>query len=348
MDCLHHTPKSRKHKHLNAHERGVIAYLSDSGLSPYAIAKELDRSPNTIRNELRRGTVMQIKSKKEIHVYLPDAGQIVYDRNRLNCKRKFKLLTCSEFIETVDQYILNKKHSPDAIVGALRRCKHFNASNSVSTKTIYNYIDLGLMKTKNLDLAFKVKRSTKQNAKHQHKKILGRSIDERPLEANDRSEFGHWEIDTVIGKKHKGQSVLLTLTERKTRMEIIRRIPEKSASAVEQALNKIAKEAGPLFSKAFKSITADNGSEFSDLMSLEKTTDIKIYYAHPYTSSERGTNEHHNGLIRRFIPKGKSMNNYVINTIERIQNWCNTLPRKILSYLTPGEAFALEVKALAA
>jgi IS30 family transposase len=83
-------------------------------------------------------------------------------------------------------------------------------------------------------------------------------------------------------------------------------------------------------------------------MSLEKTTDIKIYYAHPYTSSERGTNEHHNDLIRRFIPKAKSMNNYSINAIERIQNWCNTLPRKILGYLTPGEAFALEVKALAA
>jgi IS30 family transposase len=191
MDCLNHTPKSRKHKHLNEYERGVIEYLSNSGLTPYAIAKELGRLPNTIRNELQRGTVMQIKAKKRINVYLPDAGQIVYERNRLNCKRKFKLLACSEFIEAVDQYILDKKHSPDAIVGALRRCKQFNATNSVSTKTIYNYIDLGLMKTKNLDLAFKVKHATKQNAKRQHKKILGRSIDDRPLEANDRSEFGH-------------------------------------------------------------------------------------------------------------------------------------------------------------
>jgi IS30 family transposase len=126
------------------------------------------------------------------------------------------------------------------------------------------------MKTKNPDLDFKVKRSTPKNAKRQHKKILGRSIDERPLEANDRSEFGHWEIDTVIGRKHKGQSVLLTLIERKIRMKIIRRIPVKSALAVKQAIYKIANEVGPLLSKAYKSITADNGFEFSDLMSLEK------------------------------------------------------------------------------
>ncbi len=81
-----------------------------------------------------------------------------------------------------------------------------------------------------------------------------------PLKANDRSEFGHWEIDTVIGKKTKGQAALLTLTERKTRKEIIRRLPEKSSQSVQEALKKLSEEAGPLFSKAFKSITSDNGS----------------------------------------------------------------------------------------
>ncbi len=138
----------------------------------------------------------------------------------------------------------------------------------------------------------------------------------------------------------------MTLTERKTRKEVIRRLPEKSSQSVQEALIRLSEEAGPLFSKAFKSITSDNGSEFSALQTLEASTGTKIYYAHPYTSSERGTNEHHNGLIRRFIPKGKSINDYSINTIERIQTWCNTLPRKILDYMTPDEAFTAEVLAL--
>ncbi len=81
-------------------------------------------------------------------------------------------------------------------------------------------------------------------------------------------------------------------------------------------------------------------------MSLEKRTGSKIYFAHPYASYERGTNEHHNGLIRRFIPKGKSLSNYSVDIISKVQNWCNTLPRKILNYLTPGEAFEEEVQAL--
>ncbi len=180
MDYPYHTPESRKNKHLNAHERGVIKYLSDSGHSPYAIGKILGRSSNTIRNELRRGTVKQIRATKKVEIYLPDAGQAIYERNRLNCRKRFKLLECSTFIETVDKGILNTKYSPDAIAGALKRHNQYDASNSVCTKTLYNYIDMGLMKTRNLDLVLKVKRSTRQSHKRQHKKILGRSIDERP------------------------------------------------------------------------------------------------------------------------------------------------------------------------
>jgi IS30 family transposase len=101
----------------------------------------------------------------------------------------------------------------------------------------------------------------------------------------------------------------------------------------------LAVDAGDLFSTVFKSITADNGSEFAELATLEEITGTNIYFAHPYTSSERGTNERHNGLIRRFIPKGKSLLNYSIDAIAKIQNWCNTLTRKILNYLTPDEAF---------
>ena len=143
--------------------------------------------------------------------------------------------------------------------------------------------------------------------------------------------------------KNKADAVLLTITERMTRKEIIRKIPSKTAEAVQIALLRLADESCEYFSKVFKSITADNGSEFAKISSLEEKTATKIYFAHPYSSYERGTNERHNGLIRRFIPKGKSMSQYSIEAIAKVQNWCNTLPRKILKYLTPDEAFEYQL-----
>jgi IS30 family transposase len=348
MEYPHHTPSLRKNKHLNQYERGQIKLLSDEGATPYAIGKRLGRSSNTIRNELKRGTVSQIKGKKTIKLYLPDAGQMAYEHKRKLCGPKLKMLECSVFIDYVIQMVRDNKHSLDAIVGAARLHKLFDETGTVCTKTLYNYVDQGLLSIRNIDLPLKVKRSAKSTRTRQHKKVLGTSISERPEQANNRSEFGHWEIDTVIGKKTKGEPVLLTITERKTRKEIIRKIPSKTSNAVLTALNLLAEEAGPLFTQAFKSITADNGSEFSELAILERLVGPKIYFAHPYTSCERGTNEVHNGLIRRFVPKGRSMSKYSGSSIERVQTWCNSLPRKILGYQTPDEAFASEVRFLTA
>jgi IS30 family transposase len=343
MDYPHHTPDSRKNKHLNAYERGQIELLYNQGLSPYAIGKVLGRAANTIRNELRRGTRLQIRARKKMTVYLPDAGQMTYERNRMNCRRTSKFLTCNAFIQYVEDRIYEKGHSVDSIYG--RACLEgiFHPDEMVCTKTLYNYIDIGLMNIKNIDLPQKVKRSTKARRMRKHKKVYGMSISQRPEQANDRSEFGHWEIDSVIGRKTKGEATLLTITERKTRKEIIRKLPDMSATAVQEALHRLADQAGELFPQVFKSITADNGSEFSELSSFPYSD---VYFAHPYTSSERGTNENHNGMIRRFIPKGTSINGYSDRAIASVQNWCNTLPRKILGYLTPDEAFENELMQL--
>jgi|AntAceMinimDraft_17_1070374.scaffolds.fasta_scaffold76990_1 IS30 family transposase len=339
MDNINNTTIQRKNKHLNAFERGQIQLLNAEELSPYAIGKRLNRASNTIRNELRRGTVKQIKANKVVNVYYPDTGQAIYESNRANCGPKFKFLACSKFITHVENKFYDDKHSIDAICGVASSQNLFEKENMVCTKTLYNYINLGLLHISNIDLPLKVKRSTKKKRVRKHKKVLGRSISERPIEVNDRSEFGHWEIDSVIGKKTKGQPTLMTITERKTRKELIRKMPDQSAESIMNALKTLAEEAGDLFPTVFKSITADNGSEFSELANLEEITGTSIYFAHPYTSSERGTNERHNGLIRRFIPKGKSLLNYSKDDIAKVQNWCNTLPRKILNYLTPDEAF---------
>jgi len=339
MDNINNTIIQRKNKHLNAFERGQIQFLNAEGLTPYAIGKKLERASNTIRNELKRGTVPQKKANKTINIYYPDTGQAIYAKNRRNCGPKFKFLSCSNFINFVEANFYDKDFSIDSICGKSKLENLFSKNQMVCTKTLYNYIDLGLLKITNIDLPFKIKRNTKSNRVRKNKKLLGRSISERPLEINDRSEFGHWEIDSVIGKKTKGEPTLMTITERKTRKEIIRKIPNQTSESIMNALKTLVIDAGDLFSTVFKSITADNGSEFSKLSILEDLTETKIYFAHPYTSCERGTNERHNGLIRRFIPKGKSLCNYSIDAIAKVQNWCNTLPRKILNYLTPDEAF---------
>ncbi len=218
----------------------------------------------------------------------------------------------------LQNFFYEKDHSLDSVYGAALRHNKFPKSEMVCTKTLYNYVDAGLLEIKNIELPLKVKRSSKGSRKRSYKKKLGRSIDERPENINDRSEFGHWEIDTVIGKKTK-EPVLLTITERMTRKEIIRKIPSKTVDAVQNALLKLINETGDCFSKVFKSFTCDNGSEFAEMASIEKSIDTKIYFAHPYASGERGTNERHNGLIRRFIPKGRSMNEFSVESIARVQ-----------------------------
>lgn len=338
MNYNNDTPSSGKYKHLSPYERGQIQLLNSEGHSPYAIGKRLSRASNTIRNELKRGTVSQIKCSKLVQCYFADTGQLTYERNRMNCGAKYKAITCIEFIKYVNKQFYDNGHSLDAIVGAARLNNKFT-DQMMCTKTLYNYVDLGLLKIKNIDLPLKVKRNTKSERVFKRKLNLGRSISERPDCINDRSEFGHWEIDTVIGTKDKTDGVLLTITERKTRKEIIRYLPAKTKEAVLNSLKKLKDDAGELFPKVFKSITSDNGLEFADLAQMEVISDTKIYFAHPYTSCERGTNERHNGLIRRFIPKGNRINDYSHEVLSYIQSWCNSLPRKILGYHTPDEAF---------
>lgn len=343
MNYPNHNTESRKNKHLNAKERLTIELRLKDGYSAYKIAKELNRSINTILNEIRRGTTTQIKQGKHIKMYLSDTGANIYNRNRENSCRTFKRLECSEFINYAVDKIKNHSWSPDACVGYALATGKFQRSQMVCTKTLYNYIDLGLLEVINADLPMKLRRNTKPSRVKEHKKKLGRSITERPSDIDNRKEFGHWEIDTVVGQKSNNDCVLLTILERKTRNAIIQKIESKTAEAVTGALNRIRNIYGKQFSEVFKSITGDNGSEFADLSTLESETGTKVYFTHPYCSFEKGTNERHNGLIRRFIPKGKRISDYSQDDIVFIEEWMNTLPRKILNYKTPEELFEIHL-----
>ena len=199
------------------------------------------------------------------------------------------------------------------------------------------------MDVKNTDLPMKLRRNTKCTRIKKHKKKLGTSISQRPIDIDNSKEFCHWEIDTVIGEKSKDDNVLLTIVERKTRYSMIIKAVAKTAPAVTDALNRVRNLFGEQFSQVFKSITSDNGSEFADLSTIESETNTKIYFTHPYSSFEKGTNERHNGLIRRFIPKGKRISEYSCDDIASIEDWMNTLPRRILKYKTPEELFELHL-----
>ena len=343
MDYSNNNTESRKNKHLNFQERMTIQLRLKDGLSAYRISKELNRSINTVLNEIQRGTTTQIKQGKHIELYLADTGEAIYKKHRLNSCRTFKRLECCDFINYAVDKIKHDSWSPDACVGNALETGKFERSEIVCTKTLYNYIDLGLLFVKNADLPMKLRRNTKPTMVKKHKKKLGRSIEERPNDINNREEFGHWEIDTVIGEKSGNDCVLLTILERKTRNAIVRKIASKTADAVMNELRSIRNVYGDQFSQVFKTITGDNGSEFADLSTLEADADTKVYFTHPYSSFEKGTNERHNGLIRRFIPKGKRMSNYNANDIAFIEDWMNTLPRRILKYKTPEELFEAQL-----
>jgi len=343
MDYPNINTELRKNKHLNFQERMTIQLRLKDGFSAYKISKELNRSINTILNEIRRGTTTQIKQGNYIEIYLADTGEAVYKKHRLYSCRTFKLLECSEFINYTVDKVKHCSWSPDACVGYAIATGKFQRSETVCTKTLYNYIDLGLLAIKNVDLPIKLRRNTKTTMIKKHKKKLGKSIAERPIDINNRDEFGHWEIDTVIGKKSNNDCVLLTILERKTRNAIVRKIAAKTAIAVTDELRRIRNIYGKQFSQVFKTITGDNGSEFADLSTLETETNTKVYFTHPYSSFEKGTNERHNGLIRRFIPKGKRMSDYNSGDISFIEDWMNTLPRRILNYKTPEELFEMHL-----
>jgi len=332
-----------KGQHLTMMERIEIQTFKRMGESNRFIAKVLGRSHSTINDEIKRGTAVQKKlvNGKPIYqeAYYAETGRFVYEKHRETCKPRYKLLNVEGFIQYAKQKIQVEKWSPDTVVGRAVTEEFYAPYERVCVKTLYRYIDEGLMNLTNMDLWLKLQRNTKPKRIRERKRILGQSIDERPQEINDRQTFGHWEIDTVVGKKTKDEPVLLTVTERLTRYQITIKMTGKNETAVKETMERLS-NGNPNFPKLFKSVTADNGSEFASL--AEALHGISsVYFAHPYSSWERGTNEKHNGILRRFIPKGKSLKDYSSDQIKQITHWMNHLPRKILNYQTPTEAILI-------
>lgn len=219
MDTLNFTPTHKKGQHLTREERHYISVrLNIDYWSIYKIAKELHRPYNTINEEVKNGTVYLYNGK--VKRYKPDIAEQKYKDKRVNSKRNYRCLDCVEFLNYAVEMFTKKGWSLDASVGYAKENNLFSPDEMVCTKTLYNYVDLGLLPIKNIDLPEKLKRNTKSSNARKNRRILGKSIEERPETVNSREEFGHWEIDSVLGKKKDTEPAIMTIVERQTRMSL--------------------------------------------------------------------------------------------------------------------------------
>lgn len=330
---------SKKGKHLEYSERQSIErWWNRDHRTKVEIAELLDRNEKTIRNEIKRGLVKNLTSELiEIWVYSADVAQQKYNYYLKAKGPKLKIDNDYELKKYIEKSIKEDKKSPEVIATEIKE-KGFKTK--LCARTIRNNIYAGdIFDIKSSDMIYNKEYKEKNKEKEICDKVPAeKSIDYRPEEANTRETYGHWEGDLVIGTKKRG-SVLFTLTERMTREEIIVKIPGKKAEYVAGALDKIERRYKDIFSKKFKTITFDNGVEFRNWRILEKSYDkrrktsrTQVYYAHPYRSGERGSNENANRLIRRFIPKGIDITPISEEFIQKIEDWINNYPRAMFNY----------------
>lgn len=335
MDNPNYITTHEKGQHLTNEERHFIEVQLKMGWNKNRIAKALNRPYNTIKNEIKRGTVLLYNGK--VKRYKADVGKEKYKENRKNSAPTYKCLEKTPFLKFVVSKF-KEGWSLDACVGYALESGLFKRNEIVCTKTLYNYVDRGLLPIKNIDLPEKLRRNTKSRQTRKNKRNLGKSIDERPESVELRKEFGHWEIDSVIGKKDDSEPVVLTLVERMTRMSLWIKIKDHTSESVIETLNSVFAQFKEKKNLVFKTITGDNGSEFAQLSIVEENG-LQVYFTHPYSSWEKGTNECHNKMLRRFIPKGKFISDYSSDDILFFADTINSLPRKILNYRTPEELF---------
>lgn len=328
--------KSRYNKHLTYEDRLKIEALFAHKHTKKEIADTVGCSYETIRRELKRGACELLDS--ELRPYISYSAQIAQDDYRKKSRnkgRRDKLGNNHSWAAFIEYKIAKKKYSPDAALYSARKA---GIRFTVSRTTLYRYIDLGYLSVSNKHLP-QGKWKKKKHFKRQPARSAYRSIERRNISRND---FGHWEMDTVVGKAKGKSECLLVMTERYSRQELIIKLSARTAASTVRALNHLTNKLNHIFPKIFKTITMDNGSEFSSPKEIEfykgkqRTT---IFYCHPFASCERGSNENNNRFIRRHVPKGKSMRNVSQSKAKEIQHWMNYYPRPMFGGRCSNEIF---------
>jgi IS30 family transposase len=308
---------------ITSEERYTLGALHAQGLKPAEIARELGRHPSTIGRELKRN------SARFDGAYRPSKADERTSGRRSRSRRNSRYTR--QDLELVE-LLLKEKFSPEQVSGYLKALGLLQ----ISHETIYKHVwrdkeDGGALWT-HMRCASKKRR--KRYGKYDSRgRLAGKKmISERPPEVETREEFGHWEMDTVMGR-HASNHCLLSLVERKAGYVIIGKLRNRQKEVVtKRAIALIRKHRG-----WFKSITADNGTEFHDYKKIEKATGVPVYFANPYHSWERGSNENANGLIRQYLPKRMNMSGVTQHRCNAVALALNIRPRKRHGFKSPAE-----------
>ncbi len=339
---------AKKQHYMTWEERIKLEAYLRAGRSIAWIAQQMEFSRQTIYNEIKRG---RYECVKKIHgitqdtvEYSADKAQQIYEYRQTAKGGPLKIGQDRAYAEFLEQKIIQDRYSPAA---AIAEAKKAGYTTSICVTTLYSYIDKEVFYyLGNKHLWEKAKRRPKAQRPERRLPRANRpSIEQRPEYIGDRQEPGHWEMDLVIGKGNTGP-VLLTMTERVTRMEIITLLPDKKAATIRGAIDRMERQMGSrAFRDKFKSFTIDNGSEFGEHELLQKSARGKgirfdVWYCHSYSSWEKGTVENHNRMIRRWFPKGTDFSKVTKKEVAAVQDWMNHYPRKVLNWGTPAEMAA--------
>ena len=317
-----------KSKHLTAEERDKISILHTESKKPAQIAKELGRHRSTITRELKRNTSVFYRDK-----YIGSQSHGNVQRNWKESHKKERINN-PKIVEYIEEK-LKLGWSPEIISNKIEE----EIGESVSHETIYQFIYNGRN-----DLAVYLTRKRPGRKPRSNKRKTKKTpipnridIDQRPEEADERKEFGHFEADTIFSKN--SLSALLVTVERLSRRTKIRKLTRKTAEQASSQLIFALKDYNIIH---LKTMTYDNGSEFANHEKVNEELGMKSYFCKPYHAWEKGTVEYINGLIRRFFPKGTDFDNITDEEIQFVENWINKRPMKILGFKTPNQK-ALEL-----
>lgn len=316
-----------KYRQLTSHDRYILGALKTQGTPVQQIAQLLGFHRSTIYRELERNSCHHTDG-----AYRPSKAE---RRTRARRSRSRRNQHYGDADFHIVRHFLRKKWSPEQIVGHIRRFGLMQ--RRMSHETIYQYI------WRDKAIGGNLWRYLRQSPKQRRKRYRAydsrgrladkRHISERPKSVESRRTKGHWEIDTVMG--HGSNDCIVTLHERKTGFVLIGKLKDRTTSSLNKRTTALVRR----FPDAFKTITADNGTEFHQYRLIEHQTAVRFYFATPHHSWERGSNENTNGLIRQYLPKGKSMKKLTQQQCDAIAYSLNTRPRKRLDFKTPEECF---------
>jgi IS30 family transposase len=323
----------KHYRQITMDEREVIAKLHHEGRKPSEIARVLDRDKSTIIRELGRN------SSSEYTCYTPCRAHVRADVRRRKASRRPRLK--NEVIRTFVHTKLALGWSPELIAG---RLSLEYPGQTISYEAIYQYIYHPKTEDReeliaSLRRAHKKRKQKSIGRKVRKSKIPNRvPIDARPKSVDARRRYGHWEGDSLVSRK--SSAALNSLTERKSRLLLLTKLDRKGAAETKKA---VVARLRKLPSTMRKTLTLDNGTENAQHERITAAVGIKCYFAHPYASWQRGTNEHINGLIRWYLPKGTDFSKITDKQIAQIESLINNRPRKCLGFRTPIEVVASSV-----